>query len=69
MRECAHCSKGPEGLEGHAELALCHDEQPPYGGGAGQHRFMCLACATRWKRLYEGGGRFRWSRAVSEAAE
>lgn len=63
MRDCARCSQGPDGLEGHLELALCHDEQPHYGAAAGQHLFMCLACSARWRRHYDGGGLFHWSRA------
>lgn len=59
---CERCHAGPTGLEGHPELTLYHDGQPRYGQAHGHHLFMCVVCAAKWARHYEGGGEFRWTR-------
>ena len=62
MDTCTRCAAGPDGLEGHPELALNTDGQPLYGQARGHHVFRCVACAIVWERHYEGGGNFRWRR-------
>ena len=59
---CERCLAGPEGLEGHSELTIFLDSQPRYGQAGGHHLFMCVLCAGKWARYYEGGGQFRWER-------
>ena len=59
---CERCLAGPTGLEGHQDLTLFFDGQPRYGQAGGHHRFMCVGCASKWARLYEGGGVFQWRR-------
>jgi hypothetical protein len=48
------------GPRGHGELTLYLDGQPRYGQAQGHHLFMCVSCASKWARHYEGGGSFRW---------
>jgi hypothetical protein len=67
MGDCARCSRGPEGLEGHLELTLCHDDQPRYGAAAGNPLFVCVSCAAKWERRYDGGGDFAWRRRLEQA--
>ena len=57
---CERCLAGPMGLEGHQQLTLFLDGQPRYGDARGHHMFMCVSCASKWARCYEGGGQFRW---------
>ena len=66
MRDCIRCSEGPQGLEGHAELAF-NPESGPYGASGGRHVFICLACSSAWERRYEGGGQFMWRRKPPSA--
>ena len=63
---CERCLLGPEGLEGHSELTLYLDDQPRYGQAQGRHLFMCVMCASKWARHYEGGGTFRWRAAEGD---
>ena len=55
-RQCDHCASAPDGIEGHPLLIL-NTEKPR------KAIFVCNGCGTRWIRVYEGQGSFRWQRS------
>jgi len=55
-KSCEHCATSPDGIEGHLLLAL-HAEKPR------KATFVCNGCGSRWIRVYEGSGHFKWERA------
>ena len=45
----------PRGIEGHTLLML-GNERPR------KATFVCSGCGSRWVRVYEGEGHFRWQK-------
>ena len=55
---CEYCATTPKGIEGHPLLTM-GNEKPRTA------TFVCSACGTRWVRIYEGEGHFRWEQVAT----
>ena len=59
MGKCAHCGKGPSGIEGHERL-FSHT----FTGE--QMRFKCRECGCIWVRRYGANRTFMWAMPAGE---